>query len=282
MSTRSTTRVREFNFSDADFRALRAVVKQMTGIHLTDSRRELVYGRLSRRLRALGLASFGEYRGLLAADNAAEMSEFCNALTTNLTYFFRESHHFDYLRDSFLSCCQTDAGRSRRIRIWCSACSTGEEPYSVAMTIVEALPAWKRWDIKILASDLDSDVLARAKRGTYNRGQVKGIDSKRLARFFIARGRGDAAVYRVIPELANLVTFKQVNLMRDLPMSGPLDVIFCRNVAIYFDTDTKRGLFSRIAQLQRPGDLLLVGHSESLFNVSDDYALIGKTIYRRR
>jgi chemotaxis protein methyltransferase CheR len=278
----ATARVREFTFSDGDFRALRTMVKEMTGIHLTDSRRELVYGRVSRRVRALGLKSFREYRRLLAADNAAEMSEFCNALTTNLTYFFRESHHFDYLRDSFLSSCRNDAGRSRRIRIWSSACSTGEEPYSMAMTIVEALPAWKRWDIKILATDLDSDVLARAKRGTYTRDQVKEIDSKRLARFFIARGSGNAAVYKVIPELANLVTFKQVNLMHELPMSGPLDVIFCRNVVIYFDKDTQRGLFSRIADLQRPGDLLLVGHSESLLSVSNDYALVGQTIYRRK
>jgi chemotaxis protein methyltransferase CheR len=275
------TRAREFQFTDTDFIALRTLVKEMTGINLTDSKRELVYGRVSRRLRALGLSTFGAYRELLESGDGSELVAFCNALTTNLTSFYRESHHFDYLRDDFLAARRSAGRRSERIRIWSSACSSGEEPYSIAMTIIETIPDWQKWDIKILATDLDSDILARAQRGCYTADRIKGIEPKRLARFFKESREGAERTYQVVPELANLITFKQINLMHDLPMSGPLDAIFCRNVVIYFDKDTQRGLFSRMAKLQRPDDLLLLGHSETLFKVSEDYTLIGKTIYRR-
>jgi chemotaxis protein methyltransferase CheR len=277
----SEARVREFEFTDPDFQALRTLVKQMTGINLAESKRELVYGRVSRRLRALGLSSFGTYRQLLESGDGSELVAFCNALTTNLTSFFRESHHFDYLRDDFLAPRRTASRRAERIRIWSSACSSGEEPYSIAMTILETMPDWQKWDIKILATDLDSDILARAQRGCYNAERVKGLHPKRLSRFFTETQEGAERTYQVVPELARLITFKQINLMHDLPMSGPLDAIFCRNVVIYFDKDTQRGLFSRLAKLQRPGDLLMLGHSETLFKVSEDYSLIGKTIYRR-
>ncbi len=275
------TRAREFQFTDADFSALRTLVKEMTGISLAESKRELVYGRVSRRLRALGLSTFGAYRKLLESGDGSELVAFCNAITTNLTSFFRESHHFDYLRNEFLAA-RRDAGRrSERIRIWSSACSSGEEAYSIAMTIMETLPDWEKWDIKILATDLDSDILARAQRGCYTADRVKGFEPKRLARFFTESREGAERAYQVIPDLASLITFKQINLMHDLPMSGPLDAIFCRNVVIYFDKETQRALFSRIAKLQRSGNLLFLGHSETLFKVSEDYTLIGRTIYRR-
>jgi chemotaxis protein methyltransferase CheR len=277
----SDARVREFQFTDGDFQALRSMVKEMTGINLAESKRELVYGRVSRRLRALGLSTFASYRELLESGDGSELVAFCNALTTNLTSFFRESHHFDYLRDEFLVPRREAARRGDRIRIWSSACSSGEEPYSIAMVVAETIPDWQRWDIKILATDLDSDILARAQRGRYNADRVKGMDPKRMSRFFTEARDGTEAAYQVVPELAKLITFKQINLMHELPMAGPLDVIFCRNVVIYFDKDTQRGLFSRISKLQRPGDLLMLGHSETLFKVSDDYSLIGKTIYRR-
>jgi chemotaxis protein methyltransferase CheR len=274
-------RAREFDFGETDFQVLRALVKEMAGINLADSKRELVYGRVSRRLRALGLTSFAEYRELLESGTGSEMVEFCNVLTTNLTSFFRESHHFDYLREHFLTPRTLEARKPGRIRLWSSACSSGEEPYSIAMTIVEAVPEWEKWDIKILATDLDSDILARAQRGTYSADRLKGVDPKRLRRFFTERTDGKEPVYEAGAELKALITFKQINLVQKLPMSGPLDVVFCRNVVIYFDKETQRDLFSRIAPLQRPGDLLFLGHSETLFKVSDDYALIGKTIYRR-
>jgi chemotaxis protein methyltransferase CheR len=276
----SEFRNREFEFNDSDFQALRALVKQITGINLAESKRELVYGRISRRLRALGLSSFGAYRQLLESGDGQELVAFCNALTTNLTSFFRESHHFDYLRDDFLAP-RKDAARRDRIRIWSSACSSGEEPYSIAMTLIESIPDCHRRDIKILATDLDSDILARAQRGVYAADRVKGLDPKRVARFFTETRQGAEKTYTVVPEVAQLITFKQINLMNDLPMSGPLDVIFCRNVVIYFDKETQKGLFARMARLQRPGDFLFLGHSETLFKVSDDYSLIGKTIYRR-
>ena len=272
---------REFPFSDADFRFLRDVVKAETGISLNEAKRELVYGRVSRRIRALGLKGFAAYRELLCSGDPQEFVEFTNALTTNLTSFFREPHHFDYLRDRFLLPRASDRSASRRIRIWSSACSTGEEPYSIAMTVIEALPEWRKWDIRILATDLDSAVLAHAKAGRYPADRLRGLADRRVAQHFREIRQGGESCYQVLPEVAGLVTFKQLNLMHPLPMSGPLDVIFCRNVVIYFDKDTQRDLFARLSKLQRPGDLLMLGHSENLFKVCDDYALIGKTIYRR-
>jgi len=274
-------RTREFEFNDADFQALRTLVKQMTGINLAESKRELVYGRVSRRLRALNLTSFGAYRQLLQSGDGSELVAFCNALTTNLTAFFRESHHFDYLRDEVLTPLR-EAGRRRdRIRIWSSACSSGEEPYSIAMTIAETIPDWAQWDIKILATDLDSDILARAQRGRYAADRLRGMDPGRVGKFFKEIKEGGETSYQITPEFERLITFKQINLMHDLPMTGPLNVIFCRNVIIYFDKETQRELFTRIARLQRPSHLLFLGHSETLFKVSDEYSLIGKTIYRR-
>jgi chemotaxis protein methyltransferase CheR len=272
---------REYAFTDADFRALRDLVKEMTGISLSESKQELVYARVSRRLRALGLGSFGEYRKILERADAPELVEFCNALTTNLTSFFRESHHFDYLRDEFLAVRARDARGSRRIRIWSAACSSGEEPYSIAMTICETIADWQKWDIKILATDLDSNVLAVGQRGIYQADRVKAIAPQRMARFFRESRDGAAKSYEMAPELKGMITFKQINLMHELPMSGPLDAIFCRNVIIYFDKETQRGLFARIARTQRQDDLLFLGHSENIFNITNDYALLGKTIYRR-
>jgi chemotaxis protein methyltransferase CheR len=274
-------RVREFVFGDKDFEALRKLVKELTGINLSDQKRELVYGRLARRLRALHLRTFAEYRDLLASDGGREIAELCNAITTNLTSFFREAHHFDYLREQVLQARAADRNRSRRVRIWSAGCSTGEEAYSLAMTVMEALPDLRFWDVKILATDLDSDVLARAQRGIYAADRVRTLGPQRLARFFVERRGRDGPCYEVTPELAGLITFKQLNLMHSLPMKGPLDVIFCRNVVIYFDKDTQRELFTRVAYLQRPGDLLFLGHSESLFKVSESYTPIGKTVYRR-
>ncbi len=279
--TVTVNRLREFAFGHEDFEALRTLVKQLTGINLSDQKRELVYGRLARRLRALQLKSFAEYREVLANDGGKEIAELCNAITTNLTAFFREPHHFEYLREQVLLPCANDPARSKRLRIWSAGCSTGEEPYSIAMTILETLPDLRRWDIRILATDLDSDVLERGRRGSYAADRVRGLNPERIARFFTQREERKELYYQVSPEVAALITFKQLNLMHPLPMKGPLDMIFCRNVVIYFDKDTQRSLFARVAQLQRPGDLLFLGHSESLFKVSEDYALIGRTVHRR-
>jgi chemotaxis protein methyltransferase CheR len=278
----ATTRTREFAFGNEDFEALRKLVKEITGINLSDQKRELVYGRLARRLRALQLRTFAEYRDLLASDGGREIGELCNAITTNLTSFFRESHHFDYLREQVLQplAAAKRAGQ-RRVRIWSAGCSTGEEAYSLAMTVIESFPELRAWDVKILATDLDSDVLGKAQSGIYAADRVRSIGPQRLGRFFVEKRGRDGVSYEVSAELTALITFKQLNLMHPLPMKGPLDAIFCRNVVIYFDKDTQRELFSRVATLQRPGDLLFLGHSESLFKVSESYTPIGKTVYRR-
>jgi chemotaxis protein methyltransferase CheR len=279
-STTTTLRLREFAFGEEDFQALRALVKSLTGIHLSEQKRELVYGRLTRRLRALQLRSFAEYRERLKGD-LQELVELCNAITTNLTSFFREPHHFHYLREHVLAPLAAAARRTRRLRIWSAGCSTGEEPYSIAMTVLETLPDPGNWDVRILATDLDSEVLTRARRGIYPPERTGNLSPERLQRFFIERQAAGGVCRQIAPEVAALVTFKQLNLIHALPMKGPLDAIFCRNVVIYFDKETQRELFVRIARLQRPGDLLFLGHSESLFKVCDSYALIGKTIHRR-
>jgi chemotaxis protein methyltransferase CheR len=282
MSTSSPSRVREFDFTQADFDSLRTLVKEQSGITLGEAKRELVYGRVSRRLRALGLSAFADYRRMLAGpEGQAEMIEFINAVTTNLTSFFRESHHFDFLRDDYLRQKVADAKGSRRLRIWCSAASTGEEPYSIAISVAEAIPEWERWDIRILATDLDTNVLQTCVNGVYGEDRVRGMQKSRLERFFDVVGERDDRRYKVKADLARMISFRQLNLMHPLPMKGPIDVVFCRNVIIYFDKDTQRALFSRIAPLQRPGDVLILGHSESLLKVSDAWTLMGKTIYRK-
>jgi chemotaxis protein methyltransferase CheR len=282
MSSSSPSRVREFDFTQADFDSLRALVKESSGITLGEAKRELVYGRVSRRLRVLGLSAFADYRRMLAGpEGQAEMIEFINAVTTNLTSFFRESHHFDFLRDDYLRARVADAKGSRRLRIWCSAASTGEEPYSIAMSVAEAIPEWERWDIRILATDLDTNVLQTCVNGVYGEDRVRGMQKSRLDRFFDVAGDRNDRNYRIKPELAKMISFRQLNLMHPLPMKGPIDIVFCRNVIIYFDKETQRALFSRVAPLQRPGDILILGHSESLLKVSDAWTLMGKTIYRK-
>jgi len=275
----SPDREREFAFEPEDFDALRDLIKRNTGISLADSKMEMVYGRISRRLRHLKLYSFADYRRRLESDES-ESIEFCNAMTTNLTSFFRESHHFDFLRDHVLRPKLGQPDASRRIRIWSAACSSGEEPYSIAMTVREAIPDFKRWDIRILATDIDSQILATARRGVYPAARLEALGERRVRDHFEPLP-GDPGQYRVAPEVASPVTFKQLNLVQPLPMKGPLDAVFCRNVIIYFDKETQKELLGRIAALQRKGDLLFLGHSESLFKVSEDYALIGRTIYRR-
>jgi chemotaxis protein methyltransferase CheR len=279
--TSLTLKLREFEFGDEDFQALRALVREVTGISLSEQKRELVYGRLARRLRALNLRSFREYRELLRQDDGGELVQFCNAITTNLTAFFREPHHFEHLKNEVLGPLLQKPPAARRLRIWSAGCSTGEEPYSIAMTVLETVPDLERWDIRILATDLDSDVLEKARRGVYTAERVNTLSAERRERFFAPYPAAKEPSYKVRPELARLLTVKQLNLMHPFPMKGPLDVIFCRNVVIYFDKDTQRDLVARVSRLQRPGDLLFLGHSETLFKVSTDYTLIGRTIYRR-
>lgn len=284
MSTTSTTQIRalqDFVLTQPEFERLRELVREHTGIALSDAKRQLVYGRLARRLRALKMDSFGDYIELIEGGDPVELEEFVNAVTTNLTSFFREPHHFDYLAREALPAMVARAAGTNRMRIWCCAASTGEEAYSIAMVLREAENILRGWDVKLLATDLDSNVLATGAAGIYAAERFQGMDPKRLARFFEKGGGAHAGKLRAREELRNLITFRQLNLMHEWPLRGPFDAIFCRNVVIYFDKATQRTLFERMATLQRPGDLLFLGHSESLYRVSDRYELIGRTIYRR-
>jgi chemotaxis protein methyltransferase CheR len=274
----SSTREREFRLSDAEFEQLRTLVRHHTGISLADSKRELVYSRLVRRLRQLQLPSFGGYIALLERGSVAELEEFSNAITTNLTSFFREGHHFDVLTSSVLPELEKRNAASRRLRIWSAGCSTGEEPYSLAIALQESIGRFRGWNVRILATDIDSQVVAHARAGVYKEERFDRMSAARRHRWFEEREPG---LYRAVPELKSLITFKQLNLMHPWPFKGPFDAIFCRNVVIYFDKPTQRALFERMAELQRLGDHLFIGHSESLFKVCDRYQLIGKTIYRK-
>ncbi|HEB91928.1 MAG TPA: protein-glutamate O-methyltransferase CheR [Gammaproteobacteria bacterium] len=270
---------REFIFTDTDFEFIRQLVAKKTGIVLNDAKRNLVYSRLSRRLRQLGQAHFADYCDLLKAGDDGELVNFTNAITTNLTSFFRENHHFDYLRDTLLP--ELIQGKAdRHLRCWSAGCSTGEEPYSIAMVLRETLPE-KGWDARLLATDLDSEVVAKAQRGIYAQERVNGISPERLRRWFL-RGKADnEGMVQVRSPLRELIAFRQLNLMQEWPINGPLDFIFCRNVVIYFDKPTQKVLFDRYAELLPVGGHLFIGHSESLFKVSDRFKLIGKTIYRK-
>jgi chemotaxis protein methyltransferase CheR len=275
---------REFEFTDRDFEYLRALVTGNTGITLGDHKRQLVYGRLTRRLRQLGLATFEQYCRYLDQHRDEELGELVNAITTNLTSFFRERHHFEHLAQQALPCLAGRDGTRRRLRIWSAGCSTGEEPYSIAITLAETLAAdLPARDARILATDIDTQVLARAASGVYPEERAEGIEPSRRRRWF-RRGCGtNAGQVKVDPSLQELIVFKQLNLMDgNWPMRGPFDAIFCRNVVIYFDKPTQRRLFDRFADLVAPGGYLYVGHSESLHGVCERFRLIGRTIYQKQ
>jgi chemotaxis protein methyltransferase CheR len=271
---------REFELSDSEFDRLRELVHEHTGIALSSAKRELVYGRLGRRLRTLGLHSFTAYCKLIESGQREELQELTNAITTNLTSFFRENHHFEQLAREVLPQIAQANSATRRLRLWSAGCSTGEEPYSIAMTLREAHEQFRGWDVKLLATDIDSNVLSVGAEGVYREDRFKGVSEQRLKRCFgPAPGRPDH--FAASADLKSLITFKQLNLLGTWPMRGPFDVIFCRNVVIYFDKDTQRKLFDRMADLQAPGGWLIVGHSENLHTVTRRYKLVAKTVYRR-
>jgi len=265
---------RDFDFTERDFERVRKLIYSSAGISLSTAKRDMVYSRLARRLRTADVSGFHEYLDLVESGDPAECEAFTNALTTNLTAFFREPHHFPILAQHLRR-----ASRANPLLIWCSAASTGEEPYSIAMTAVEAFGNFSP-PVRILSSDVDTNVLATAQAGVYNADRVEKLDSERLKRFF-QRGKGaNADKVRVRDELRSLVTFRRINLLESgWPMRGPLDVIFCRNVMIYFDKLTQLAILERFAPLMRPEGLLFAGHSESFHNATHLFRLRGKTVY---
>ena len=264
----------EFSFGTGDFQRVKKLIYERAGISLHDGKRAMVYSRLSRRLRETGDRSFADYlNGLESASGAAgeaEWQEFINCLTTNLTSFFREEHHFHALADAL----KPLAGRP--LRLWCNAASTGEEPYSIAMTMQEAGAT-----AKLLATDIDTKVLATAQRGVYA-ADARGLTTQRLQKHFM-RGKGaNSGFIRVRPELAKDIEFRTFNLMApSWSLGEPFDMVFCRNVMIYFDHATQRKVLERIHAVMKPGSLLFVGHSENFTDSRDLFVLQGKTIYKR-
>lgn len=270
----------EFSFEPADFERVRKLIYERAGINLHEGKRAMVYSRLSRRLRDTGHRSFRDYLNALQqmGGGAAEQEwqEFVNCLTTNLTAFFREDHHFQALADALR---QGQFSSSRPPRIWCNAASTGEEPYSITMVLTEVLG--ERSGAKLVASDIDTKVLSHARRGVYS-ADARGLSPERLKRHFM-RGTGNNAGYiRARPELGQMIEFRPFNLMTpSWSLGEPFDMVFCRNVMIYFDHPTQRKVLERIHGVMKPHGLLFVGHSENFTDSRDLFNLRGKTIYQR-
>lgn len=267
---------REFEYSHADFERIRRLIHQHAGIALSPQKEDMVYSRLARRLRGFGLKRFSDYLDQLESGGESEWEVFVNALTTNLTSFFREAHHFEMLAEQMRR-----IGDQRPIQIWCSAASTGEEPYSLAITAVEAFGTWTP-PVTIFASDLDTNVLKHAEGGVYTADRIEKMAPERVRRFFL-RGTGKQEGFvRVRPELQKLLRFQRVNLLDSAwPVKAGLDAIFCRNVMIYFDKPTQYGILAKFVPLLRPEGLLYAGHSESFMHAISLFRPLGRTVYER-
>jgi chemotaxis protein methyltransferase CheR len=268
---------REFVLTDTDFNAIIGVIRETSGIVLGDGKRDLVYGRLAPRLRLLGCRSFAEYLQRLEGPGGAdEQTALVNAITTNLTGFFGEKHHFDALAADILPRLKME-NPARRLRIWSAGCASGQEPYSIAMVLKRTLTDLASWDALVLATDIDNTMVARAEAGLYDVDAATGIPPD-CERFLEGAAGGRIAM---AASLKRLIRFSRLNLIGPWPVSGPFDVIFCRNVVIYFDDDTQRVLFDRFADILRPGGWLFIGQSESLHRVSDRFRHLGHTAYQK-
>jgi chemotaxis protein methyltransferase CheR len=268
----------EYSLSEREFARIKARVYSVAGISLSDAKRTLVVSRLSKIVRALRLPSFDAYVDYLERGGTAQDGQdFVNALTTNLTRFYREDHHFEHLR-SYVKGLMSERPRGTRLRIWSAGCSTGQEPYTIGMDLLAAFPELKRWDFKILATDIDTAVLAKAAGGIYPENELNGLSAER-SRPFERMGNGSI---RIPAGVRELVSFKPLNLISPWPMKGPFDAVFCRNVAIYFDKPTQGEVFGRFSKLIAPEGFLYIGHSENLGSGGDGFRLVGKTIYQSK
>ncbi len=267
---------------EEEFAAIRQYLYDETGISLSAGKRDMACSRLAKRLRHFGLNSYSAYlRKVQDGDPPTERQEFINCLTTNKTDFFREPHHFDFLRDTVIP--QLRASGRKRLRLWCAASSTGEEPYTLAMTLREHCPASEGWDARILASDIDTSVLAHAERGVYDLDRAGDIPPAMLHKYFLRGTGAKAGKISARPELRELLTFRQINLIEEpWPIRAQFDVIFCRNVVIYFDRDTQHKLLTRFAAQLDPNGFLFLGHSENIHWLADTFAPLGSTVYKMR
>ena len=270
-----TSSPREFHFTAEDFERVRKLIYDRAGIALSPLKQDMVYSRLARRLRAHGYTTFGQYLARLERGDELEWETFTNSLTTNLTSFFREAHHFVLLAQ------QMARSKDRPFRIWCSAASTGEEPYTLAITACEAFKTLAP-PVTIFASDIDTNVLATAARGVYPEERVEKLEPERLRQFFLKGTGAQQGQVRVRPELQKLVSFTRVNLLDPRwPLQGPFDALFCRNVMIYFDKPTQYDILRKFQPLLREDGLLYAGHSESFLHASDLFRSQGRTVYER-
>lgn len=272
---------REFAFSETDFRTLKQLAYDYAGIALSESKQNLIYSRLSRRLRALKLASFRDYCEYLAG-TPAEIENFINSISTNHTKFFREVHHFEHFRAHVVApFAQAVARRpGGRLRVWSAGCSTGEEPYTIAVVLRQEIRSFAGNDVRILATDIDTDVLKKAARGEYAAASIDEVP-KEYQTFFCRQGPRGAERVVLEAETQSLIAFRRLNLLEPWPFSGLFDAIFCRNVMIYFDAPTKTALVERFRQQLKLGGWLYIGHSESLIGAHPGFDLGGRTTYRR-
>lgn len=283
MDDQIESRDKEFLFTEKDFNYLAQLAGTRAGINLSSGKRELVYGRLAKRLRKLGLHSFKQYCDRLKEGDDEELTNFINSITTNVTSFFRENHHFDFITENILpNLINNQVGVAKpRLRIWSAGCSSGEEPYSIAMVLMESIPDIARWDAKILATDLDSNILEKASKGIYPLQRIQDISLTRRKRWFSMGVGNNLGTGKVVNDLRQMITYRQLNLGEEWPMRGPFDVIFCRNVTIYFDKPARIKLIERFANLLSDGGHLIVGHSESLFGLTDRFISVGRTVHQK-
>lgn len=275
---------------DPEFNYLRDIIYQKTGISLADHKKIMLQSRLNIRLRNLHLTSFKDYVQKLKSDKVFfenEILEIINRITTNKTDFFRENHHFDYLKKTFLPALEERQKNlpRKKLRIWSSACSTGEEPYSIAITVQEYFAGKTGWDIRIYASDIDTNVLAIAEKGVYKRDKITPVPPDLLKKYFTEKlGKTvDESEFTVKPTLRSMIQFQKINLLdASYPIHEKLDIIFCRNVIIYFDKPTQKKLFAQMENLLDDNGLLVIGHSETLFGISETFKFIGHTIYQKK
>jgi len=280
----ATLTMNEVTLSENDFRRISDMVYQHCGINLHAGKKELVRARLAKRVRLGKFRTFQDYmKNVLEDKTGKEFSTLVDSLSTNLTSFFRERQHFDFLNTDFLPPLLEQKRKKRcfKLRVWSSGCSSGEEPYSIAITLLDAVEGAGRWDIKVLATDISTSILETARRGVYDSERVEPVPALQKNRYLIPRKLNREKVYEVSERLRDVVVLRYLNLMKDWPIKGPLDFIFCRNVMIYFDKSTQERLVNRFWELLEDGGVLFTGHSESLTGIEHKFNYVQPTIYMK-
>jgi chemotaxis protein methyltransferase CheR len=274
--------IHSLEFSESDFIKISRLVYEQCGINLHDGKKELVKARLGKRIRAGNFSSFRDYFEYVLQDHSGEeMIQLLDSISTNFTHFFRENQHFEFLKQEVLTAKKTRAGGSKRLRIWSAGCSTGEEPYTIAITLLETMPPGSGWDMKILATDLSTKVLATAQAGVYLREKVQNLPLDLIRKYFL-RGENRWQNYvKIKPQAKSLVSFKRLNFMESFSFNEPFDCIFCRNVMIYFDKETRSNLVNRFYEQLDKGGIFFIGHSESLSGLDHPFQYVKPAIYRK-